>query len=404
MDNKQKSINENKKSNEVLSLNKNKFISLENIIRCFENGFDRKVFFNMELLINKDIALNNTVYLDIYIETKDSKHILLKRTISFTEQNVTFENSHQDPTVIIGNSYCFAVTIEKEDLKNYLIKQNIDEKNILSFGGQAYIFKDLEKIEVLSDKIIGEEIPWREIWSDKLFTRFVDNYQIEVLKDSVLTFHMNNKEAVYREETKNLKAGEIVDFYPYLKNNTYLGIQFSINEAYIGKDLDIEEKYVVKGQKGMFQSNLLILNEPTTNINMNSKAKLNIFYPNIVFNQIFLNKFTPLDEGFKEINKISELIKHYVEIKKSNKKAIKYFEMDVNYLIKNYKSLKTYAQSGVYSTNNKSRFFHIDQEICKFCDKNSKCVQNVPSNLSEQLYKKVIRIESKNECDLYKVL
>ncbi len=371
---------------------KKKFISLENIIRFLDKGIERKVFFNIELLLKKEVALNNQIYLELYLETKREKKILLSKIIEFSQDKVIFKNSHEDPTVEINGNYCFAMTIERQDLKNKMNEFNISENDILKIGGKAYIFnKNNEKEIVLEDELTKEDIPWNEIWSDYLFTEFISDYKIKVNKDAILTFHMNNKNSIYKEETKKIKKNEIVDFESYLEKNTYLGIQFSINDPYPQKDLDIEEKYVVKGQKGMFQSNLLVVNSEE-------------YYPNILFNKKFLSRISNKDESllldFKEINNIDELILFYTE----NKNNVKYFEMDANYLLTLYKEKKTYTQSGVFSTNKKSNFFHIDQNMCKNCEKISRCIQNVPSNLSESLLKKIILIEEKEMCKIYNVL
>lgn len=375
---------------------KKKFISLENIIRYFENGLNRKVFFNIELLIKKDIALSNKeIYLDLYVETKKDKKILLSKTLSFDEDKVKFLNSHEDPTVEINNSYCFAMTIERDDLSLKLKNYGIKEEEIIYIGGEAYI-KERKQVNentpqinkqrniILSDKLENKEIPWSEIWSDHLFTRFVDDYKIQTSSDAILTFHMNDSNGIYNEETRKIYKNDIVDFYDYLKNNMYLGVQFSIISPYGQKELDIEEKYVVKGQKGIVRSDLLVVNNE-------------IYYPNIVFHTKFLEKVD--DKNFLEINNIQELIDLYI----NHKEMIRFFEMDFNYLVERYKESKTYSQSGIYSSNKRSRFFHIDQEICKNCDKNNICIQNIPSNLSEQVSKRIILIENKQECRLYKI-
>lgn len=360
---------------------KNKFISLENIMRFHPDGIDRKVFFNIEVLISKDIALTNKIILELIVETKQQEYKLLDRVINFHEDRIIFENSHEDPTVAIGNNFCFAMTIERSMLKQKIKELCIEEKDILSIGGRAYINENGERLLILSDKI--NDIPWAHIWSDYLFTSFVDDYKIKSKKNASLTFHLTDKDGKYSEQTRDVLKNDIIDFEFFVKNYVYVGVQFSIYNAYKDIDLDIEEKYVVKGQKGMYQSDVL-------------KIENNTYYPNIVFHEKFLNKIDKEQEKFIEINNITKLIEYY----ENNPKNIRYFEMSVDFLIKTYKEKRTYAQSKIYSSNKESKYFHIDNEVCKTCKVNSICIQNVPSNLSEQLKKKVVIMENSSNCRL----
>lgn len=358
---------------------KNLFISLENTMRYLPEGINRKVFFNIESLIKKDIALKNEIFIEINLCTKENEYLLIKRKAQFHNKRVVFENYHEDPTVEIGDYFCFAMAVERETIKDLMREHNLQEKDVLHIGGKAFFMENENRKEFVKLKL--DNIPWREIWGNDLFTEFIGDYQIKVNEDCELTLHKTNDKGVYSEESKDLKAGEVLDFQKYLEDYVYLGIQFSRNDIYP----EIEEKYIVKGQKGMYESNILVVKDE-------------LYYSNIVFHEKFLKKLTPLS-NFTEINSIKDLLGYY----KEDILRIKFFEMSYQYLEDNYKNKKIYTQSRIFSTNRNSKFYHIDNKVCEKCSVKNICIQNIPSNLSEQLSKKVIYLENEEECDFNQI-
>jgi hypothetical protein len=298
-------------------------------------------------VLNKNIGQQTK---DIYIDTK--------------KQRIITYNSHEDPLVYENGKYyiCFQIEID-------LLKKLEGDSIISLFNNKTNIIAETNVLN-LNEKYFK--------YDGTHYSYLIDN-TIVSKKECFLTLHLGDKNGEYSEERFPFKANEAFDFSEYIKKYEYIGLQCS----YEDEDPEIEEKHIIVGQKGIYLSGYLKLE---------NGEKLE---PPLFFKEEYQKEYSIKD--FKSINSIEQLLEFYSAL---NKKP-RYFESTLNFLLSGYLNQRTYNQDGLYSDKPISKKNQFVLEVCKNCDKNYKCIQVVPSGLSQELFKQNLFLENHSDCNVY---
>ncbi len=296
-----------------------------------------------------------------------NKHIgnqVKKIHIDTIKNRIITYGSHEDPLVFDNKKYyiCFQIEID-------LLKKLKGESTISLYSSKHSLIAETNVVD-LNEKYLK--------YDETHYSYLVDN-KITTKKECFLTLHLGNKNGDYSEERFSFKANDFFDFSEYIKNYEYIGLQCS----YEDEDPEIEEKHIIVGQKGIFLSGYLKLANGT------------IVEPPLFFKQEYQKEY--LLKDFKLISSIDELLLFY----SLNNKNPRYFESTLNFLLDGYLNQKTYNQDGLYSDKPISKKNHFVLEVCKNCDKNYKCLQVIPSGLSQELFKHNIYLENNLDCKIY---
>lgn len=250
------------------------------------------------------------------------------------------------------------------------------------------INNDIECCFYLNEKILRKE----KIKSNVLYYLFsledwnsclIDGDKIFTKKPCIIRLHLGKKNKDYKEKDFKLNANETFLFEKYLNDYDYLAVQCAYEIDY-EVDYDLEEKHILKGLKGIINSDYFENNG-------------DIYYPIIPFSRKYSNKSK---EEYILINSISDLIKFYSE---NLFYVTKTFEMNENFLLPLYKENKTTSVGKIYSSLTSKRN-HLKNNCCELCKEKSKCLQLVPSGLSESLFKKNLLVENFENCCINKII
>lgn len=336
--------------------------SLEKGFRIFKSEINYFHFFMVQFEIDSK-KINTGDYL--FKISNDNIGIKDKKIYIETEQGkiITY-NSHEDPLVYENNKYYICFQIETELLRKLIGKSHISLYSIKNeLIAETIIFN-------LNDKYLK--------YDGTHYSQLLGN-TIHTKKACFLTLHLGDKDAIYSEERFPLNSNEFFDFSEYLKKYEYIGVQCS----YEDEDPEIEEKHIVIGQKGIYLSGYLKLDN-------NIKIE-----PPLLFKEAYQKEY--LEKDLLLVNSLNDLLNFYLK----NKRKPRYFESTLNFLLPGYLSQLTYNQDGLYSTNPISKKNHFVLEVCKNCNKNYQCLQAIPSGLSQELFKKNIFLDNSNDCDIY---
>lgn len=347
---------------------KNIKISIECCIRYFKQQIKRNDFLTFQIpLPIKYIGKEAVFYLQ---SLKDNQKInIFEQKFVIEENHITFFNSHEDP-------------ILKDENFVYLSLHTPTE----------IIPKDFKVLGLSIEGFEKSPINYRfeELTADKLFHNMKSNickdgYTIESNEATTLTLHLGDKEGVYTEETFPIDKSNSFNFKEYVKNYVYIGLQCS----YENQNPEIEEKHIIKGQKGIYETAIL----------KDSNGKI-ISQGLLDFDDKYLNTYQDKEiqeNGFQEVLSIDELI----EFHKTT--PIQYFESSLPFLYSTYTSQNTYSQARIFKMG-KVRKHHIELKVCQSCQLNTECLQVVPSGLSEDLFKKNLRLRTFKECAIYNLI
>lgn len=372
--------------------------SIERGFRSFEydDNYKNLIFYNFYVI---QISLSKSTFIDgVYnfelINNKNNE-LIFKRTIDVNSNKkiVITPGSHEDPLIESNTHIMLCFQLWDNDIKN--IMNQLEKKTFPN----SFLSNDVSVVLKKDNKII------KNINIDNLYKYFehdfikrssiINDYFITSTEDCIFRIHLGYEDGNYEEIEHFLKKGEKFDFSQYLIN-PYVGLQCS----YEYENIEVEEKHIVIGLKSMtlsgvyddgiekhyallpFESKYQILFSPKEYINTNN-------------NYAFIKK-----EQWNEVNNIKDLIRFYKD------KEIKFFESSFDFLESQYRNKSTYGLNKVFSTikHNNNNKKHIDLEVCKGCEKKTKCIQIVPSNLSYQLFKENLYINSKKGCIIYKEL
>lgn len=336
--------------------------SLEKGFRIFQKEINFFHFFMVQFEIGNQHIKSGDYTFQIY--NKNIGHSLKKIFIDTENQRIVTYNSHEDPLVYEDGIYyiCFQIEID-------LLKQLKNDSKILFLNSSNHIISEATVCDLNEKYLKYDGTHYSSIFEKKITTT----------KDCFLTLHLGNKLGEYKEERLFFKSNTFFDFSEYIKKYEYIGLQCS----YENEEPEIEEKHIVIGQKGIHLSGFLKINKNL------------IINPPLFFKPEYQKEYDKKD--FKLINSIEELLLFYI---KNNKKP-NYFESTLSFLLPGYLNQLTYNQDGIYSDNKISKKNHFVLEVCKKCSKNYKCLQVIPSGLSEELFKKNIVLEDQNNCTIY---
>lgn len=361
---------------------KNIDFAIERGFRLFQNGVENFHFFMIQIKINKNIIPDGS-YLFL-LKNKES-HIIYKKDIvidSFKKRIIT-PYSHEDPLVEDENHYMICFQLEESEIKNlneelFLYFQNKDEKELI----EPTKMPNLQEIFQ---------------YHFKKYSNIVDDYNITTVKDCVLRLHLGDENGKYKEEEYFLKKGDKFSFQKYL-TYPYLGVQCS----YENESPEIEEKHILIGQKAMTLSCVYYNNFfYEALLPFNNKYQTLYYENDIEGNLVSSSFFRILKESWNKVKNIEELINFY-----KNKK-INFFEIDINFLLPQYKNKLTYGLNKVVKLQEKEynpKNFHIDLDTCKNCELSSKCIQIIPSNMSAELFRKNLYLENRKDCEIYQLI
>lgn len=299
-----------------------------------------------------------------HFEFKNNNNVFFKQklTININNKKVFVENSHEDPLTESDSHFFICGQLTQDLIKPHY--ENIDclfyyENNLIR--KQSLSAKQIKALFLLHN------------WNSQVHDKHIISTE-----DCIIRVHLGKSNATYEEEDYLLEKGQTFDFSKYLLNYEYVAVQCSYEE-----DFDIEEKHVLKGIKGIWNSHYYFDKE--------------FYIPMIPFSQQYTDTLTT---GWLDINSIKELLDYY----KANPEDInKTFEMDDKFLVTFYKLHKTSAIGNIYSSK-MSKIFHIDSDLCEQCNTRSKCMQLVPSGMSELLFKKNLMVENFKNCSINKII
>lgn len=335
-------------------------LAIEKGKRYFEEEIISFYFIATEFIFNKKEIISGNYHIEF---VNDNKIFFQQNlNIDVEKRKVFVENSHEDPLTESNNKFFICGQLTKE-----LINNKYEKIDCL-----FYFEKKLVRQQSLSSEQI-KALFLLENWNSKVI-----NNEVISIKDCTVRVHLGKKDSTYEEKEFKLNKNNKFDFTTYLAEYEYVAVQCSYNEIF-----DLEEKHVLKGFKGIFNSQYYFNKE--------------LYIPMIPFSK----KYTNIKkDDFIDILTIEELLLYY---NKNLKELNKIFEMDYQFLKKYYIQYKTSAIGKIYCSK-KSKKFHINTNLCQECDKKSECLQLVPSGLSESLFKKNLMIENFKNCSINKLI
>jgi len=339
-------------------------IATEKGIRYLEEDNVLFYFIAIEFIFKKE-DLKSGNYQIIY---KSNNHVFFKQNlqINVLNKSVKIQNSHEDP-LIESEEYFFVCG----QLTNSILENNKVNSDIECF---FYFNDELLRKETINNEILSYLFSFND-WRSRL----INEKEIYTNDKCMVRMHLGKKNKEYKEEEFEVNEKSKISFANYLLDYDYVAVQCSYDVDY-----DLEEKHVLKGLKGICNSDYLEENNET-------------YYPIIPFSKKYANKSK---NNYILINKINDLLKfyeenlHYVNLT---------FEMDEKFLLPFYKKYKTTSIGKIYSSLN-SKKNHLDGNCCELCNEKSKCLQLVPSGLSESLFRKNLLVENFENCYINKII
>jgi len=340
--------------------------SVEKGFRYFSNKVSFFHFFMVQLQIDKKEVVDG-YYLFKLLSLNNNLVYSKKIQIDSLNNRIITHNSHEDPLV--------------QDEYFYYICFQIDSEKIIDFNENLNFCFQSESGNLIFSKIIEPLSPIYNKYTTRHYSKIIDNYNLVSDKDCIFTLHLGDRYGKYSEESFLLLAGETFNFFKYIQQYSYVGLQCS----YEHESPEIEEKHIVIGQKGIYLSGFAKI----------ENKKISSVLP---FNEKYQQEYSI--EQLTEITSIDELIFYY----KNNKIKPKFFESNLFFLLPQYQNALTYSQDGLFSTKKTNGKTHFFLDVCKNCDKNHKCLQIIPSGLSLELLRKNITLENNSECNIYQLI
>lgn len=342
---------------------KNFNIAIEKGIRYLEHENVLFYFVAVEFIFKKE-NLQNGNYKIIYKENNKIFHEQ-KLKINIDKRKVEVLNSHEDPLIESDEHFFVCGQLTEDILKTNKINNEVQ---------CLFYIDDILLREEFIDKNVLDYLFSFDNWNSKL----LDN-EIYTEKDCVVRMHLGKKNKEYKEEEFSLLSNHKISFKKYLELYDYVAVQCSYDIEY-----DLEEKHVLKGLKGICNSDYIEEHNIT-------------YYPIIPFSKKYANKS---ETPYLLINSLSEILNFY----DNNQEYVnKTFEMDEKFLLKFYLENRTTAVGKIYSSLN-SKKNHLESMCCELCQEKSKCLQLIPSGLSESLFKKNLLVESFENCSINKII
>jgi hypothetical protein len=374
--------------------------AVEKGFRLFEEGISFFHFFMIQVKIAINSLPDETYRFSLRQKSNHKVVFTIDIVIDSIHQRILTPGSHEDPLVSDEKKEYYLICLQ-------LPQDKLDEfKNIAL---EVALFSLKNNVEVLAYSALPDLNQAFLQYTKKHFSQLVAPYEIQTEKDCVFRLHLGDEQGHYQEKEWALKAGERFYFKDYLKDYPYIGLQCS----YENEVPEIEEKHIVIGQKGMTLSgnywfvpenegnniekglcfHALLPFDKTYQILYSNTSEHNL--PEDAFDYALCKK-----EEWKVINTIKEVLDYY------SKNKVSFFESTIEFLEPQYRKYPTYgiAKNIVTIEKRHPSIFHLDLPVCEHCQNNHKCVQMIPSGLSDRLYKENLLIEDAKECRVYELI
>lgn len=348
------------KNSSNISNMKKTIISIENCIRFFTEP-ERSSFLTFQICIDKK-HLTSKIY---HLKVSGDLQTILEQQFLIGQHSITFHGSHEDP-ILQDDKYVF-LSIH---LGSQLLKHQ-PEKITIQIIQDHFLYEE-----------VFENLPYISLF-DTLYSQIVEN-TVTTTKECSLTFHLGQSNSDYHEEQFLLKIGESFDFSHYLPLYSYIGVQCSYEDVFP----EIEEKFILKGQKGIYETG--------TYQDLNHLYVSQLPFSNKYINHYNSQNITP--STFNLVNIIDDILNYH------QTHTIQYFESDHDFLKEHYKNNLTYSQSNLYSHKKLKGIIHTEQEVCHDCPYKAICLQVVPSGLSYDLLKENIAKSSHQDCRIFTLI
>lgn len=335
-------------------------LSIENCIRFFKTGIQRDSFLTFQIPILKKLISTSDFFLKIFAE--DS--LLLEQNFLINKDKIVFLNSHEDPIIQSSDTVFLSIHISKE-----LLHKKPDTINLEISDTKQIVYNEQ-----------FNNLPYKSLF-DSLNSEIVNDLFIKSNQDCDLTLHLGNAQSKYTEEHFVLKKDELFDFSSYLSQFTYIGVQCS----YESKSPEIEEKFIIKGQKGIYETG----------------TYKNAYVSQLAFKNVYINQYDEFNQPelkFKEVYSIDEVINFHQSF------PIHYFQTNFYFLIEHYKNNTTYSQSNLFSSKKLRGVVHTSNDICHHCPSKAVCLQIIPSGLSYDLFKENLSKSQPVECRVFQLI
>lgn len=358
--------------------------AIEKGFRLFENGIQPFHFFMIQVRVKK-MSMPDGQYTFIL---KTHNKFIYSRTILIdsTHQRIVTPNSHEDPLVQANDDYLLCFQLWDKDIEQILDKN--ETEYLIDLMDDKTLKKPLNNIAVGNLNIIFSSLFVQH-------SHLINDYILQTDKACKFRLHLGQENGQYHEEEYDLKAGETFNFQSYL-HYPYVGLQCS----YEKEVPEVEEKHIVIGQKGMILSGEYHDKNSIYKALMPFNHKYQILYVHTERKETNTKEkeFAQIKyEVWTEVQTLTELLNFY------KNKNISFFEMDKNFLIPCYKKEKTYGLLKVV-TNKIAKKHHIDLPVCSQCPYTAKCMQIVPSGLSQDLFKHNLLLEISKDCEIYQLI
>ena len=334
-------------------------ISIENCIRFFEETF-RNSFLTFQLPIEK-INITSETY---FLKVSGDSHIILEQDFLIGNNSITFIGSHEDP-IVQDNTHLF--------LSIHL------GSNLLEHKPEEIVVEITQGHFVYQEKF--KYLPYSSLFDD-LHSK-ITGKTVTSSKDCSLSIHLGDSKANYHEEYFHLKNGEIFDFSRYIPLYSYIGVQCSYENFFP----EIEEKFIIKGQKGIYET--ASFTDDKEYVSQLPFSNTYIYHYN--------SQNTP-SGMFNLVDKIDDILRYHETHK------VQHFESDYHFLQDHYKKKYTYSQSNLYSNKKLKGVIHTDLELCFESPYKAVCLQVVPSGLSYDLFKENISKNKPKECRIFNLI
>ena len=335
-------------------------LSIENCIRFFKSGIQRDSFLTFQIPILKKNITNNNFFLKVI----GNGLSIIEQEFFINKDKITFFNSHEDPIVENHDTIFLSVHIPQNLLQKKPLSINVEISSI--------------KLSIYNEKF--NNLPYSFLF-DKLNSEIINDYFIKSIQNCNLTLHLGNAQGEYSEQYFSLKKDELFDFSSYLPLFTYIGVQCSYEQTIP----EIEEKFIIKGQKGIYETG----------------DYKDTYVSQLPFKNEYINHYDEFNEPqlkFKEVYSIDEIINFHQDF------PIQYFQTSFDFLIEHYKNNSTYSQSNLFSSKKIKGIVHTSNEICHECPNKATCLQVIPSGLSYDLFKENLSKSKTKECRIFQLI
>lgn len=377
--------------------------AVEKGFRLFKEGISFFHFFMIQVKIAVHALPDETYRFSLRQKANQKEVFTIDIVIDSINHRILTPGSHEDPLVSDEQKEYYLICLQ-------LPQDKLDEFKDIALEVALFSLKDNR--EVLAYSALPNLHQAFLQYTKKHFSKLVDPYEIQTEKDCIFRLHLGDEQGNYQEKQWTLKAGETFYFKDYLQDYPYIGLQCS----YENEVPEIEEKHIVIGQKGMTLSgNYWFLPENEINNNIHTQKGI-LFHALLPFNKTYQILYysasednLPEDannyalckkENWQCTNSIKEVLNYYAE------KKVSFFESTIEFLEPQYRQYPTYGIAKNITTIEKkhSSVFHLDLPVCRNCQNNHKCIQMIPSGLSDRLYKENLLIEEVTECRIYALI